>query len=424
MAIKIILYVCLIAAVSACTVNPVTGERQISIISAEQEVEMGRKNYGPYQQQQGGSYVVDPDLNLYVRQVGNKLAQVSDRPKLPYEFVVLNNDVPNAWALPGGKIAINRGLLVVLEDEAQLAAVLAHEIVHAAAKHGVSQMTQASLLGLGVGIIGVAANDSKYGQAAVLGGALGAGLWQAKYGRNQELESDAYGITYMVRAGYDPQAAVELQQTFLKLSSSAGANKSSWLEGLFASHPPSQERVDKNRQHAAKYPAGGVRNKAQYQRAIRQIKKDGPAYKKHQQSLQAINNKKPDQALSLVNDAIKIQNQEALFHITKGQILLNKKQNTSAKSSFGKAAQYNPEYYAGLLGLGLTQASANQYNSAETNLQKSFALLPTQLAAFQIAEINARQGDNTRARQYYEFAAQGGGDLGQRAQEKLQALTN
>ena len=226
----------LVITLSGCSTNPVTGKSEFSIISPQQEVSIGTKNYIPYQQQQGGQYVVDPELSLYVSQVGRKLAQLSDRPKLPYEFVVLNNDVPNAWALPGGKIAINRGLLVQLEDEAQLAAVLGHEIVHAAARHGASQMTQQTLLGIGVGVAGLASRNSEYAGLITTGTALGASAWQARYGRNQELESDYYGMQYMAKAGYDPMAAVELQEIFVKLSAARG--QSNWLEGLFASHPP------------------------------------------------------------------------------------------------------------------------------------------------------------------------------------------
>ena len=115
----------------ACSVNPVTGENQLSLISTAQEVAMGEQNYQPSQQSQGGQYQIDPGVQAYVAEVGRKLAAVSDAPALPYEFVVLNNSVPNAWALPGGKIAINRGLLVLLQDESELAAVMGHEIVHA-----------------------------------------------------------------------------------------------------------------------------------------------------------------------------------------------------------------------------------------------------------------------------------------------------
>ena len=101
-----------------CTTNPVTGKREISFVSLDQQIQIGEQNYIPSQQSQGGEYYLDPDLNTYVSNVGQKLVraaeEVADLPDLPYEFVVLNNGVPNAWALPGGKIAINRGLLLSL----------------------------------------------------------------------------------------------------------------------------------------------------------------------------------------------------------------------------------------------------------------------------------------------------------------------
>jgi hypothetical protein len=93
-----------LAALAGCSVNPVTGKSEITFVGEATEIEMGEQNYAPMQQSQGGEYDIDPELTKYVQGVGNKLAAVSDRP-LPYEFVVLNNSVPNAWALPGGKIA-------------------------------------------------------------------------------------------------------------------------------------------------------------------------------------------------------------------------------------------------------------------------------------------------------------------------------
>ena len=136
--------------IAGCAVNPVTGKQELSLTSAEREVAIGSEQYVPAQQSQGGDYVVDPALTAYVSRVGQKLAAVSDRPELPYEFVVLNNDVPNAWALPGGKIAVNRGLLTKLKSESELAAVLGHEIVHAAARHGAKQMDKQLIIGGGV----------------------------------------------------------------------------------------------------------------------------------------------------------------------------------------------------------------------------------------------------------------------------------
>src|SRR5690606_10441616 len=155
---------------------------------------------------------------------------VSDR-KLPYEFVVLNNSVPNAWALPGGKIAVNRGLLTHLESESELAAVLGHEIVHAAAGHSANQMERGMLLqGLVLGTA-IASSDSDYGQLFVMGANVGAQLVNLKYGRDAELEADHYGMVYMSRAGYDPEGAVKLQKTFVKLNEE---RRSDWLTGLFS----------------------------------------------------------------------------------------------------------------------------------------------------------------------------------------------
>ena len=115
-----------------CATNPVTGESEFAFVDESQELAIGAEQYPPSQQMQGGRYVADPAVGAYVSEIGARLAAVSDR-DLPYEFVVLNNGVPNAWALPGGKIAVNRGLLLELENEAELAAVLGHEVVPSAA---------------------------------------------------------------------------------------------------------------------------------------------------------------------------------------------------------------------------------------------------------------------------------------------------
>ena len=190
------------------------------MVSEAQEIQIGEHYYGPSRQSQGGDYVTDPKVTAYVKQVGNKLAAVADR-KLPYEFVVLNTGEPNAWALPGGKIAINRGLLIELKNEAELAAVLGHEIVHAAARHGAQQIEQGQLMQIGTAFASVAASaygGSELGQMVGQGAPVGAQMLQAKYSRDDELEADHYGMKYMKLAGYDLQAAVSLQELFVRKS--------------------------------------------------------------------------------------------------------------------------------------------------------------------------------------------------------------
>src|SRR5690606_15389188 len=134
-----------------------------------------------------------------------------------------------------------------LDNEAELAAVLGHEITHAAARHTAQTLERGMLLQLGVAAVGAAASDSDYAGLAVGAGAVGAQIISSRYGRDAELEADHYGMEYMSKAGYDPQAAVSLQKTFVKLSEGQNA---SWLQGLFASHPPSQERVERNQAYA------------------------------------------------------------------------------------------------------------------------------------------------------------------------------
>ncbi|MGB7288851.1 MAG: M48 family metalloprotease, partial [Candidatus Macondimonas sp.] len=271
---------------TACAVNPVTGQRELSIISADQEISLGAQNYGPAQQMQGGLYKLDPQVNAYVREVGQKLAAVADRP-LPYEFVVLNSSVPNAWAMPGGKLAVNRGLLTELNNEAELAAVLGHEITHAAARHSAQQMQRALLLQAGVMAVAVAAGsaDERYAPLAVGSAALAASVLSQRYSREAELEADYYGMGYMARTGYDPYAAVTLQETFVRLS---GGRNTNWVQGLFSSHPPSAERVAQNRLRAQQLGARGELDAERYKSRIASLLRDKPAYASYDAAVEAL----------------------------------------------------------------------------------------------------------------------------------------
>ncbi|ODS24031.1 peptidase M48 [Candidatus Endobugula sertula] len=400
---------------AGCEMNPVTGKRELSLVSTQQELAIGTQQYKSSQQSQGGRYMIAPELNTYIDSVGQTLAKLSDRPELPYEFVVLNNDVPNAWALPGGKIAINRGLLVLLEDEAQLAAVLGHEIVHAAARHGANQLSRNSLLQFGVDIISQTSDNNLYGTLA----GLGASAVNARYGRDDELEADFYGINYMVKAGYDPQAAVELQQTFLKLSQKGG--QGGWLDGLLASHPPSAERVNKNQQRAKQLPKG-KRNKAAYQNAIRQLKNDQPAYQLHANALKVAKKKDWAKAQTLTSLAIKQQSNEARFHITLGRLLNETKDYHGAIQSYNRAEKLEPSYFAPFFYRGLSHQQNQQYKAAQKDLIASNRLLETGIANYYLGEIALINNQRSSAINYYRKASQTGGNVGKAAVEKLKTL--
>ncbi|WP_346838213.1 M48 family metalloprotease [Microbulbifer sp. SAOS-129_SWC] len=407
------------ALLAGCAVNPVTGKKELSLMSQSQELALGAQQYPINQQEQGGKYILDKSLQDYVNRVGQKLARVSDQPRLPYEFVVLNNSVPNAWALPGGKIAVNRGLLTMLDDESELAAVLGHEIVHAAARHSAAAMSQQQLLGAGLAVLGATTKDTGYGDLISLGGQLGGNAYIAHYSRANESEADQYGMKYMAAAGYDPQGAVRLQQEFVKLSK---GKQAAGLQALFASHPPSQARVDANIEHAKQLPRGGATNRAAYQRAIAQLKRDADAYKTYDQAVAAVGDKQYDRALSLVRRAQQQQPKEAAFYALEGDLLTQKKQYQNAYKAYDRAVQKNPGLFSNWLKRGVVSAQLKHYSDAERDLNRSLGYLETPYAHYYLGQVYERQGDNKDAYSHYQTAAQSGGDIGTKAQARMEAL--
>ncbi len=406
---------------AGCSVNPVTGEKQLSLIPENQELSMGAEQYTPTQQTQGGQFYMDPELALYVREIGQKLAKVSDRPDLPYEFVVLNSSTPNAWALPGGKIAINRGLLTKLDDEAQLASVLGHEIVHAAARHSVQRMQQGMLISAGVAGLGFALSDNEWAGLLMGGAALGAQLALAQYSQSDELESDYYGILYMKKAGYDPTAAVELQQLFLELSE--GRN-SSFIQGMFATHPPSAKRVQRNRELVDEIGAGGYRGKDVYERKLATLRKLQPAYDAHDEARKLASEGNMDAALKKVNEAIRLAPDEAMFYTLRGRIYKEQEKLQQASDDFDKAVSLYPEMFVYRLYNGLNALELNNLDKARNNLERANQVVPTSIAYLRLGDIAARQNRRDEAIAYYSKAAEAGGGVAKEAQQKLEALRN
>lgn len=401
-----------------CSVNPVTGATEFSLISAEQEVAIGANNYGPSQQSQGGRYYIDPDLQAYINGVGQKLAAVSDRPNLPYEFVLLNNSTPNAWALPGGKIAVNRGLLLYLDDESELAAVLGHEIVHAAARHGASQMTRGTFIGLGAAALGALGSNYGFGDTGFQAVQTGAAAWMAKYGRNDELEADAYGMDYIAKAGYDPYGGVRVQEVFVKLSQ---GQQQDFFSSLLASHPPSQERVNANRIKAATLPKGAT-YRDRYQQKIAQLRRDKPAYDAETEAIKALNANNGSAALAQLDKAIKIQPNEGSFWELRGHAWEMNKNPSNAEKSYTTAIGKNPDLFSPYLSRGILRFKQGNKSSAETDLIASQKLLPTPPASYFLGEIVLENGDKQRAIQYFQEAAQGSGEIAARAAKQLAAI--
>jgi predicted Zn-dependent protease len=229
--------------VTGCVTNPATGEADFVLMSEEEEITRGRK----YDEEIRKQYAVLDDTNLqaYVHHVGRKLAAVSHRPKLDYSFTVLDSPEVNAFALPGGFVYITRGMLAYLNSEAELAAVLGHEIGHVTARHAVRQHSGSTATGMGVLLLtlvnplaAVGLGVDRLGEAMVRG-----------YGREHELESDRLGAVYMARAGYDPDAMIKVigvlknQEEFEKERAQAENRAPRNYHGVFATHPDNDKRL-------------------------------------------------------------------------------------------------------------------------------------------------------------------------------------
>lgn len=398
--LRVILLLTMTMMLSACGTNPVTHKSEFQFVSESKEIDMGNQSYVPARQQQGGDYVIDPELTAYVQSVGNKLAAVSDR-QLPYEFVILNDSVPNAWAMPGGKIAFNRGLLYELNSEAELAAVLGHEIVHAAARHGAKQMEDGMLLQGAVMAAAIAAQGTNYSNLAVGGAQLSSQLMSMKFGRDDESEADHYGMIYMKRGGYDPTAAVTLQETFVRLSQ---GQQTDFIKGLFATHPPSEERVQANKDTLAEIGAGGEWGREIYAQKVGHLKATQAAYKDYDQGKQVLATD-PNKAAALAKQAIAIEPREARFQELLGDVSLAEKNNQGALNYYDKAIKMQPDYFRPHVQSGIALNNLGRKAEAEKELNQSNALLPTATSHLLLGQLAESRGDVNAALQNYQVAA-------------------
>lgn len=245
---------------SGCAVNPATGDIDFMVVTKESEQSMGDDQYKLILYRYGEYKLAK--LNEYVTDVGNKVAAQSDLPEKNFEFFVLDTMDVNAFALPGGYIFITRGMLIMLKNESELAAVLGHEIAHVTARHAAKKISTSYFMTFLQETAGSAFPELKSrlgaGMYNFAGGALLSG-----YGRDYELQSDSFGAKYIAKAGYDPNAMFEVisilknHEIFLN-STTRGKVEESFYHGLFKTHPDNDTRLQEAIEESAKYTTNGA----------------------------------------------------------------------------------------------------------------------------------------------------------------------
>jgi predicted Zn-dependent protease len=245
----------------SCAVNPVTGKRQFSLVPESQEIQMGQQGAEEVDATMG---VYDnATLNNYVDTIGKALAAQSERPNLPWSFKVVDDPLVNAFALPGGPIYVTRGLLAHMTSEAQLAAVMGHEVGHVTAKHSVQQLSKATVAQLGL-VVGSAVSET-FAALGQLGGA-GMQLLMLRYGRDDERQADDLGFKYSINLGYQVREMPGVFTTLKRVGeTSGGQTLPSWM----SSHPAPDERVERlNQMIAERNPPQGKLAKDEFMAVI------------------------------------------------------------------------------------------------------------------------------------------------------------
>ena len=369
----------LVHLLSGCSVNPVSGKKEFTLLSVEKEIEMGKESYPVMTQMNNGEYISN-GLKTYVNNIGQRLASVSHRKDVPYEFNVVNSSDINAYALPGGKISITRGMLSVIETEGQLAAVLGHEIGHVTARHASQAITRDMLLqtALTVGQVAMDVKDVKNRQYYAMAGNVAASLVGLKYSRNQESQSDELGLTYMISAGYNPEEFIKM----LEILRGSQQREPYRIEALIQSHPLTRDRVAyaedwvKRSRHENPGMDSMVKNTDEFEKWIKPLRDEREAYAHYDAAEELVNKEAYSAAVEEYQKSIQLKRNEALFHADLGWVYHKLDRKDMAESEYDKAIYYNPNLFKARYGAGDLFIDKGNYQRAITELRAAEGMLP------------------------------------------------
>ncbi|MCP3951891.1 MAG: M48 family metalloprotease [Desulfobacterales bacterium] len=390
---------------TGCAANPVTGKSQLMLVSEDQEIQIDKKN-SPYQFSADYGTVRDPLLAGYMERTGKRVAAQTHRPHMPYEFKVVNATYVNAYAFPGGSIAATRGILLTIENEAELAALLGHELGHVNARHTAEQMSKGQIT---QGVIGglaaiVGTQGQIYGQLASQLGAIGAGALLASYSRENEHEADKLGLEYMVKAGYGSKGFIDLMDMLNNLNK----HKTSTLQLLFSTHPMSSERYRiavARVQDEYGYAADKPLHRERYMDHTANLRKIAPAIKKLQTGERAMAKKQYQQAEKEYAQALKLAPQDyaGLVMMAKCQLVQNK--HAEAQRYADRAKKAYPEEAQGYHLAGYAKIKAKKFSAALADFNRYDKLLPGNPGILFLKGVSyeGMQKKEPAARQYYQY---------------------
>lgn len=381
--------------IGSCAMNPVTGRSELMLVSEQQEIKMGQEAAPSLNWDFGGEYR-DRALEEYLGGIVGRIWRISERPNLPFEFHVQNTSIPNAFALPG-YVAMTRGLLVQLENEAQFAAIMGHEAGHVMARHSASRISRGILQQVGLGLGGALLGEAQGADALMALGSITSSLLLLKYDRGQELEADRLGVIYAARLGYDPLEAISahqrLEAAVEEYMKHAGKTSQSggFLNDILSTHPRKQVRVEEIRDMIRKLPPyqvqGDGRFSPEFMRITGGIRQVNTAYLVFDDAVRSYENKHYDDADRLVLKALDMNSLQAPFYSLRGRISLARKQYDRAAGYFHEALQQDASFQPALFGLSISEYKRGNIAASLDYTNKSLALYPNHPGSLYVAGL-------------------------------------
>lgn len=389
-----------------CAKNPVTGQNQFMLVSEEDEIAIDRKA-SPHQLSNDYGISQDAGLNAYVEEVGKSLSDKSHRPNMPYSYQVVNANYVNAYAFPGGTIACTRGIMLNLDNEAELSALLGHEIGHVNARHTASRMSSQRSIGVLAGVAGLAVGAAYGGEWGALAGGLGglgAGLLLASYSRDDERQADQLGMEYMVRSEYNPDGMIGL----MEMLNDQHSHEPSALEVMFATHPMSSERLDTARKRAySEYMGAGEYRiyKERYMDNTASLRKLAPAIEHLQDAEKFLAKKKYNEAEEACQKALKVAPDDYAALMVMSKVQTAKGDYKEAQAYTGKAREAYPSEAQAMQYNGLLLAQGQQFEAAFNNFDAYDSALPGNpyVAFYKGYSLEGTGNREAAAREYTRF---------------------
>ena len=374
------LLICLLAA--GCRTNPVTGRREVALFSTQQELALGAEYHPSLVLMHDGEYQ-DEALKGYLGSIVGRIHAVSHRREMPVQFTVLNTSVVNGFATPGYVYA-TRGFLAQLQNEAQFAAVMAHEMAHVAAGHTAQEMTHQVFTSIGLGLAGAALGDSAGSQRALAVGRAGVALLGLSYSREQERQADRVGTYYMALAGWDPRQAISMQ----KLMTSLDKREETVVDRYLSTHPPASERIGELEsyiRHERLLEKGLMQRDGlfadRWQKQVAALSAVNRAYEPYDKGAEHLGKKEYEQALQEAERAIALRSDQAPFHRLRGDALLGLERLDAAETAYREALRLYPGYALPNIGLGRLALARKDYVRAEAEFAMASRAFPASLAA-------------------------------------------